>query len=307
MTFVLHYHNNWYCEHTDEERANSPKECIINANFKLQDLLYSGKIDEIEYAGVGRADLRANAPRNTINILDRCVFNKNCPLEAIEYIVSRCPDLISDTTFKTIDFIPGYGYGPKRAKDIRAILHKYDICDDVDMCGICFSSREKHKFCKDICVCTTPYHYDCIAKTIKTTKMTCCTVCKTSYKLAEPYYVYRDTVQPIFFPFSNIYPMPINNGKMIYSEDLKDSVSQLHLAILYLQVERCRDLLKRFTNEEFREFYNTLEDRHCGYINYKDGVFSIETNMPSNAPRIYNESKYKDIEDILNAKSRAEV
>lgn len=312
MSHTLSYHDSYFCEHTDEERTQNPKECVIGPRFVLLYLLYNGKMNEVTASG----DLTAIAPRSTINILDMCVIaaaaSSRCSLEVIKYIISRCPSLISDKTFRYVDSIPGYGDGRKLAEDIRTILHKYDIGDsDVDACGICLSSREKYKFCRNVCACTTPYHYDCIAKTIMTTKLGRCTVCRTHYKLAEPYYAYKGMgspamlVHPLFFPFSDVYPRPLFVGKMMYSEDFEDDTERLDFAIMYLQVERCRDLLKRFTTEQLHEYCSTFETRYVTYMNYVGGAVSIQANMPSNAPRACNELKYKAIEEMLNTKLAA--
>ena len=61
-----------------------------------------------------------------------------------------------------------------------------DINDEEECCGIC-GELMKNKFVYNL-PCNHTFHYECILKTLKTSKSVCnkCPYCRKSFELLEP-------------------------------------------------------------------------------------------------------------------------
>jgi hypothetical protein len=177
-------------------------------------------------------------------------------------------------------------------KYILELIYTF-LQDDNIICSICFQTEPK-KLLICTCQCKTPTHASCLVELNTHKKLDKCSECNCNYKLNKPIYrqfglnsneIYDET---IFFPFNDIYYQPLSRNKNLIQVS---GMSRLTFAILYLQVERVKELL----NEN--EILNELPNYYFGYEEYKQTplIALAQGNMQSNAHVCFGNNKEKYI------------
>lgn len=213
-----------------------------------------------------------NATKQIIRILIDC-YDDHCNM------IDRMAEYIKPEQKYTLELI-------------YTFLHSAEAEDDI-ICSICFQTKPK-KLLICTCQCKTPAHASCLVELHTYKKLDKCSVCKGNYKLSKPIYrqfglnskeMYDET---IFFPFNDIYHQPLTSNKNFIKVS---GMSRLTFAILYLQVERVKELL----NEN--EILNDLPNYYFGYEGYKQTplIALAEGNMASNAHVSFGNNKVKYI------------
>lgn len=158
-----------------------------------------------------------------------------------------------------------------------------------NICMFCLHTEPKNNLiCA--CLCKNPVHTQCLVKMSTYKKLDECSVCKSNYKLNEPIYINGVQDKTIFFPFNDMYGAPSNKQNLIKFVGM----SRLTLAILYLQVERVKELLLD------KEILENLSNYYFGYKEYKQTPLMVlaQGNMETNAHISFGNNKKKYI-DIL--------
>ena len=164
---------------------------------------------------------------------------------------------------------------------ILNMLFSYLPVDENNMCSICLITEPKTQLFNP-CSCKNPIHIDCLIKTLKNKQNNKCSVCLGLIKVNEPVYrtksgiiIKQEIDNTVFFPHQDIYYEPLM--KPVLSK--YTGMSRLTMAILFLQVERVKELLKD------EEILNGLPDYYFGYVGYKQTplIALAQGNLPSNA------------------------
>jgi hypothetical protein len=165
-------------------------------------------------------------------------------------------------------------------QNILDMLFTYLPVDENNMCHICLITEPKTQLFNP-CSCKNPIHIDCLIKTLKHKQNNKCSVCLDLIKVNEPVYrtisgviIKQEIDDTVFFPFQDIYYEPLM--KPVLSR--YSGMSRLTMAILFLQVERVKELLQD------EEILNGLPDYYFGYEGYKQTPLMALAygNLPSN-------------------------
>jgi len=125
-------------------------------------------------------------------------------------------------------------------------------------------------------------HTDCAIKVINKCDTTKCTVCLSKYKINIPCWRTLSGIiigpvidQRIYFPFHDLYYQPLMSKPRLIKYSGMD---RLTMAIVYLQVDRVRELLQD------KEILDNLPNYYFGYEGYKQTpIIALCTgNLPSN-------------------------
>ena len=154
---------------------------------------------------------------------------------------------------------------PKNMKYIKDLLYTFLPNDENNLCSICLST-EPIKTLINACDCKTCTHADCLISLSKHKQLDICSVCLGNYKLNDP--VYRKsglTNKPklddkIFFPYNDLYYEPLIGDNILYKFT---GMERLTMAIVYLQIDRVRELLQE------KEILDQLPEYYLGYDGYK--------------------------------------
>lgn len=164
------------------------------------------------------------------------------------------------------------------------LFSEFDDTYSENICKYCLSSLPENTLVRP-CKCSNPVHISCFSKWYDKTKKQC-EICKDKFsrinqKRFESSMLGVNVNKNIFFPFDDYYPIPsMTNHDLHKSEGDYRFVS----ALIYLQCERMKDLLKD----------NPAPKNWGPYLTYfKQG------SMPSNYLRRYNQGAYNSMYDIL--------
>ena len=197
-----------------------------------------------------------------------------------------------------------YNITLKKDKEyIRDLLYEYLPVNPEKSCMICLQT-EPHQQLFNPCKCTQPIHTNCLIKIIQHKKNKC-GVCLCEYKINKPLaytqsgIMIRDEIYaPIFFPFHDFYYPPLLSNPIL---ERYSGMSRLTMAIMYLQVDRVRELLQE------AEILEGLSSYYFGYEGYKQTpLIALATaNFASNAHASFGSNLYRYweiIEMLLNTK-----
>lgn len=171
-----------------------------------------------------------------------------------------------------------------------------------NLCFICSKTDEKQdKALINICNCEKPAHVSCLTEYYKHTKLDSCEKCLSKYKINEPIYRTKSGViikqvldENIFFPHHDWYYQPLMSKSSLFKAE---GMNRLTMAIMYLQVERVKELLKE------PEIVDRLSTYYFGYEGYKQTpLIALSTgNLPSNCHISFdnNHDKYYQIFSML--------
>jgi hypothetical protein len=166
---------------------------------------------------------------------------------------------------------------------------------------ICLHTEPKDNLINN-CLCKTPVHADCLVKLSTHKNLDKCSVCKSNYKLNEPIYRIGILDKTIFFPFNDMYYQPLLSSQKFIKVVGMD---RLTFAILYLQVERVKELLNDI------KILDDLPNYYFGYEGYKQTPLMVLAvgNMPSNAHISLgnNKNKYITIIEMLLDTNKIDV
>ena len=179
----------------------------------------------------------------------------------------------------------------------------YDLLpeDEDNVCSICLKTEPK-KFLIHTCACKTPAHANCLIDLNKYKKLDTCMVCKTKYKINEPIartmsgiIINKVLDETIYFPFHDMYYAPLRSNPSL---EKYSGMSRLTMAIMYLQVERVKELLQE------QDVLDELPNYYFGYPAYKQTpIHALCTgNFPTNASMSFKENipKYVKILKLLS-------
>ncbi len=182
---------------------------------------------------------------------------------------------------------------------IMDLLYEFLPDDPDNLCSICLQTEPK-KLLINICNCKTGAHTNCLIKLNEHKPLDKCSVCKGKYKINQPVVrtqsgiIIKPEKEKLFFPYNDIYREPLMSSDAL---NKYVGMSRLTMAIIYLQVERVKELL----NE--KEILDNLSTYYFGYEGYKQTpIHAICTgNLPSNAHFNMgdNDRKYYDILILL--------
>lgn len=187
----------------------------------------------------------------------------------------------------------------KNNEYITELLYSYLPIDENNLCQFCLQTEPK-KTLFNPCSCKIPIHAECILKLNNVKPIDKCKVCLSKYEINEPIYltnsgiVIRQEKSNIFFPKFDLYYQPLSSN----SDLVKVSgINRLTMAILYLQVNRVKELLLE------PEIINNLDTYYFGYEGYKQTplIALAQGNLPSNCHITFgnNIKKYTDIFKLL--------
>ena len=187
------------------------------------------------------------------------------------------------------------------------MLFSFLPVDENNMCSICLITEPKIRLFNP-CSCKNPIHIDCLIKTLKHKEHNKCSVCLDIIKVNEPIYktksgiiVEQELDDIVFFPFQDIYYEPLM--KPFLSK--YNGMSRLTMAIMFLQVERVKELLKD------EEILNELPNYYFGYEGYKQTplIALAQGNLPSNCHMSFgnNIDKYIKIINMLVKTNKIDI
>lgn len=184
---------------------------------------------------------------------------------------------------------------------IKELLYTFLPNDENNICMICLHTEPKDNLINN-CLCKTPVHADCLVKLSTHKNLDKCSVCKSNYKLNEPIYRIGILDKTIFFPFNDMYYQPLLSSQKFIKVVGMD---RLTFAILYLQVERVKELLNDI------KILDDLPNYYFGYEGYKQTPLMVlaQGNMPTNAHISLgnNKNKYITIIEMLLDTNKIDV
>ena len=227
--------------------------------------------------------------------------NKN--LEATKEIIG----ILIENYDNYYDLISGCAYNNKENEYILELLYTFLPIDEDNLCSICLQTEPK-KSLFNPCSCKTPIHTNCILKMNEIKPIDECKVCLSSYKINEPIHfsnsgiLIRQEKSRLFFPKFDLYYQPLmSNNELVKVSGM----SRLTMAIMYLQVNRVKELL------EEPEIIDNLATYYFGYEPYKQSplIALAQGNMPSNCHITFgnNKSKYIEIFKLLLQTDKIDV
>jgi hypothetical protein len=188
----------------------------------------------------------------------------------------------------------------KEDKFVLNLMYDFLPEDENNVCSICLKTEPK-KFLIHTCTCKTPAHANCLIELNKYKKLDTCMVCKTKYKINEPIartmsgIIINEVLdETIYFPFHDMYYAPLLNNPQL---EKYSGMSRLTMAVMYLQVERVKELLQK------QDVLDELPNYYFGYPAYKQTpIHALCTgNFPTNASMSFksNVPKYVKILKML--------
>lgn len=164
-----------------------------------------------------------------------------------------------------------------------------------NLCSICLKTEPVNQLIC-ICNCKIQSHSKCLVELNSQNKLINCQVCNSKYKINEPYWCTFSgiTIEPqidtrLFFPHNDLYYQPsFSSDTLVKVEQME----RLTFSILYLQVDRVKDLL------EEHEILENLPGYYFGYSDYKQTplIALAQGNLSTNAHINFGDNKYKYIE-----------
>lgn len=177
---------------------------------------------------------------------------------------------------------------------ILELLYGFLPVDPDNLCLICLETEPINQLI-NICNCKIPSHSKCLIKMNSYDKLINCKVCKSKCKINEPYWhtfsgvIIKSQIDTrLFFPHNDLYYQPLSSSDTMIKVEQMD---RLTFSIMYLQVDRVRDLL----NEP--EILENLPTYYFGYSGYKQTplIALAQGNMPTNAHINFGNNKHKYI------------
>lgn len=229
-------------------------------------------------------------------------------LEIIELICKKFPQLINKSCYL---YPTEYNISP-----IRKILNKYFQSDipDTPICMSC-ETKSPEKMIKMPCGCgevvefdknidsnlTNHIHLLCLINQIEKTG----DICTKCFKSFGSFTCPRGRIS---FPKLNIYKSPLISNYIFIKPE--DKVKQLELACVYMIVDRVKELLDSFTDDEFASIINNFNNNGNGNGN-GNGVYEfiapkviiLTSNPYSNLSITTYPQEHKAISKLLISKS----
>lgn len=153
----------------------------------------------------------------------------------------------------------------QNTETIRTLIYSQMPTDENrTMCSICLDSRPAKRLINP-CDCKTPIHIECLLQLEQHKRLDKCSVCTGKYKVNQPVSngsirSRTSTTIDTFFPHNDFYPTPLSSSKTLHKATGMD---RLDFAIMYLQIDRVKELLK------LEEIIEGLKDHYLGYKPYK--------------------------------------
>jgi hypothetical protein len=201
----------------------------------------------------------------------------NLYCEILDYLCSKYPQSIKPSHFECMN-----AYSATR---VIKILQKY-FQDDAPLesscfvCGTSYSSNLITCTCK----CKINVHLQCLIELITKNSDTCKT-CLTKFGSKI------DKRGRMFFPDSDIYASPLMSS-YIFPKTLND---KLHFAIIYMQVNRVKQILQSMTPEQFTDYKNNAD-----YVSTHSPTFyDLISNPYSNYSRHMYPIQHQQISQLL--------
>jgi hypothetical protein len=132
-------------------------------------------------------------------------------------------------------------------------------------CYICLESRPFKRLIYP-CDCKNPIHVECLLQLEKHKRLDKCSICTAKYKINEPVWntnsgiIIKEAKIETFFPHNDFYPIPLSSSRSLHKVTGMD---RLDFAIMYLQVDRVKELLQS------EDILLELKDHYLGYKGYK--------------------------------------
>lgn len=224
--------------------------------------------------------------------------NKEKYLKIIELIASKYPKLITDLVFELC-------HNKGRDEDIIEILKKYYIDNNGNnniSCYVCLESYSLTMMLQNICLCNSHVHIECIQSLLSNKK---CKVCNSQYKTKDDRYFFdnKNIDSTLYFPFDDIYPNILSQKRLLTKFK---GVHRFEMAIIFLQVNRLKNLLENCDGKELLKLYNDFN--YYGLYEFLDrglpSHYSLEYNKEAYEEIKYLFRKYKFIADIKNIKKQ---
>jgi hypothetical protein len=198
------------------------------------------------------------------------------------------------------DLITKLEVNKKENKFVLDLMYEMLPQDDENLCSICHKTEPK-KFLIHTCLCKTPAHAGCLIELNNYKKLDTCMVCHGKYKVNEPItrtisgiIIKEEIDNTLYFPFQDLYYEPLINNIFLKKYE---GMSRLTMAIMYLQVERVKELLQE------QEVLDELPNYYFGYPDYKQTPLHslCSGNLPTNASISFNGnlSNYMKITKLL--------
>lgn len=213
-------------------------------------------------------------------------------IEATEKIIKILIDNYDDHYNLIVNMIP-----PKKSDEyILDLIYDFLPIDEDNLCPICLKTEPKEMLI-NCCSCKSGFHVGCLLKLNQYRNLNKCSICQSKYKINEPVYRLRLSSgcieEPLFFPYNDMYNDLNSEAQLKKAKGL----DRLSMAILYLQVERVKQLL------EEKEILDQLTNYYFGYHGYEQTpIHALCTgNLYNNAYYSLkdNSTKYKTILKML--------
>ena len=158
-------------------------------------------------------------------------------------------------------------------------------------CFICFSS-DTNELINNTCLCKNTVHIKCLVELVQTNGDRC-QACGTENGSRVGLCGRR-----VSFPAAGIYRLPLIN---IYTVvEPSDRISRLEFAIMYLQTDVVESILKSFSLEDYRVFYEGADYATVYNKDLSSGALTLKSRMVSNYTRNKYPKQFDAIEQLLS-------
>jgi hypothetical protein len=209
-------------------------------------------------------------------------------IEIINFICNKCPKLITKKMIEHLTY--------RRCTKLVKILSNYYINDkfNKNTCYICMADHDVNLI-KMPCTCNMYIHLECLVELVNNNGKKCMT-CRNSLG------VVIDKKKRIHFPKLNIYKAPLVNQYLIIDKD--NIIESLRYAIIYLQIDKVKEILNNMTSEQFQFYKKNVRfgglhklDKNNNKLKLADSLFSNfnRRSFPGLFNLIENELSKKDI------------
>jgi hypothetical protein len=162
------------------------------------------------------------------------------------------------------------------------ILQKYD--KTTGGCKYCHGIVPENTLVHP-CKCVDPVHIDCFKKWfLISEERKNCEICGNPFFKINEKRNKSGGHDVMFFPFDNIYPVPLMN---LYNIQKISEENQYAMALCYLQCARVNDLLTNRTNKEDKDIFGKMLE------------YFLDGSMPSNYLIENNQEAYEEMKNIL--------
>lgn len=225
--------------------------------------------------------------QNPFNIL----FNTYYPVDKNIDSVKEIIQILIDNYDDYHELINNLSQPNKSLQYIMDLLYEFLPDEPDNVCSLCLSTEPK-KCLINICNCITKTHINCLIELNKYRPLNQykCSVCNSEHKVNQDFYGNK---YGLFFPHNDMYGEPLMSSTCLHKYEGMD---RLKMAIIYLQVNRVKELL----NE--KEILDNLFNYYLHQIYQITPIHSLCTgNLCSNAYIGFgdNHKKYYDILKLL--------